>query len=42
MCTQLHTLKMMMGMTADKYMAKFEMMVGRTGFNKAVLEDTFI
>jgi len=33
--TQLHTLKMMMGMTADEYTAKFEMLVGRTGFNKA-------
>src|SRR5882672_3523069 len=41
-CAQLHTLKTMMGMTADEYMAKFEMLAGRTGFNEAVLEDTFI
>src|SRR5882724_9643902 len=33
---------MMMGMMADEYMAKFEMLVGRTGFNEAALEDTFI
>ena len=39
---QLHTLKMMMGMTAGEYMAKFEMLAGRMGFNKAALEDTFI
>jgi len=32
---QLHALKMMKGITADKYMAKFEMLVGRTSFNKA-------
>jgi len=38
---QLHTLKMMMGMIADEYMAKFEMLVGRTGFNEAALEDAF-
>jgi len=41
-CTQLHSLKMMMGMTADKYMAKFEMVAGRTSFNEVALEDTFI
>jgi len=39
---QLHALKMTMGMTADKYMAKFEMLMGRTGFNEAALEDAFI
>jgi len=39
---QLHTLKMMMGMTADKYTAKFEMLAGRPGFNKAALEVAFI
>ena len=32
----------MMGMTADKYIAKFEMLMVRTNFNEAALEDTFI
>ena len=41
-CTQLHALKMTMGMTANEYTAKFEMLVRRTGFNKAALEDAFI
>src|SRR5882672_1161120 len=40
--TQLHALKMTMGMMADEYMARFEMLAGRTGFNKVALEDTFI
>src|SRR5882724_4959626 len=40
--TQLHTFKMMMGMTADEYMVKFEMLTGRTGFNEVALEDMFI
>ena len=31
-----------MGMTADEYMAKFEMLSGRTGFNEVGLEDAFI
>jgi len=35
-------LKMTTGMMADKYMAKFEMLMGRTSFNKVALEDTFI
>jgi len=39
---QLHALKMTMGMTADEYMARFEMLAGRTSFNEAALEDTFI
>src|SRR5882724_2348710 len=39
--TQLHAPKMTMGMMADKYTAKFEMLAGRTGFNKATLEDAF-
>src|SRR5882724_648893 len=30
------------GMMADKYMAKFEMLADRTGFNDAALEDVFI
>src|SRR5882724_692168 len=40
--SQLHALKMTMGMTADEYTAKFEMLADRTGFNNAALEDTFI
>jgi len=39
---QLHTLKMTTGMTADEYMAKFEMLARRTGFNEVALEDAFI
>ena len=35
-------MKMTMGMTADEYTAKFEMLAGRTGFNEAALEDAFI
>src|SRR5882672_8064978 len=30
------------GMTADEYMAKFEMLAGRTSFNEAALEDAFV
>src|SRR5882724_9544792 len=41
-CAQLHTLKIMMGMMADEFTAKFKMLAGRTGFNEAVLEDAFI
>ena len=39
---QLHELKMMPGTTAEDYMAQFEMLVGSTGFNDAVLEDIYI
>jgi len=39
---QLHTLKITTGMTANEYMARFEMLAGRPSFNKAALEDTFI
>jgi len=39
-CTQLHALNMTTGMTANEYMAKFEMLAGRTSFNE--LEDEFI
>src|SRR5882672_905270 len=39
---QLHALKMTMGMMADEYTARFEMLAGRTGFNEEALEDTFI
>ena len=41
-CAWLHALKMMMGMMANEYMAKFKMLAGRTGFNEAALEDAFI
>ena len=40
--TQLHALKMMAGMTVDEYMANFEMLTRRTGFNKAALENAFV
>jgi len=40
--TQLHALKIMPGMTAEEYMANFEMLSGRTGFNKVALEDAYI
>jgi len=40
--TQLHALKMMMGMMANEYMAKFEKLAGRTGFNESASEDMFI
>src|SRR5882724_7915907 len=39
---QLHALKMTVGMTADKYMARFKTLADRTGFNDAALEDAFI
>jgi len=41
-CTQLHALKMMTGMTAEEYIANFEMLTRRTSFNKAALEDAYI
>ena len=41
-CTQLHALRMTPGMTAEEYMANFEMISGRTSFNDAALEDTYI
>jgi len=41
-CTQLHALKMIPGMTAEEYMANFEMLSRRTGFNKAALEDAYV
>jgi len=37
--TQLHALKVTMGMAMYEYMVKFERLVGRTGFNEAALED---
>ena len=39
---QLHALKMTMGMISDEYMAKLEMLAGRTGFNEVALDDAFI
>src|SRR5882724_5981224 len=39
---QLHTLRMTPGMTAEEDMANFEMISGRTGFNDATLEDTYV
>src|SRR5882724_7639478 len=39
---QLHALRMTPGMTAEEYMANFEMISGRTGFNDATLEDAYI
>src|SRR5882724_8131619 len=41
-CTQLHALKMMPGMTAEEYMANFEMLAGRTSFNEAAVEDAYV
>ena len=39
---QLHELKMTPGTTAEDYMAQFEMLMGRTSFNDAALEDIYI
>src|SRR5882724_848304 len=36
-CTRLHVLKMMPGITAEEYMANFEMLSRRTSFNEAAL-----
>jgi len=41
-CTQLHALKMMPGMTMEEYKANFEMLPGRTSFNKAALEGVYV
>jgi len=40
--TQLHTLRMTPSMTAEEYMANFEMISGRTGFNDAAVEDAYV
>ena len=40
--TQLHELKMAPGTTAEDYMARFEMLAGRTGFNDVALEDIYV
>src|SRR5882724_8519106 len=39
---QLHTLRMTLGMMAEEYIASFEMLTARTGFNEAALEDIYI
>src|SRR5882724_7262299 len=40
--TQLHTLRMTLGMMAEEYMASFEMLAAWTSFNEAALEDMYI
>src|SRR5882724_10377841 len=40
--TQLHALKMTLGMSADEYMASFEMLTTQTDFNEAALKDMYI
>ena len=39
---QLHELRMTPGTTAEDYMAQFEMLAGRTGFNNAALKDIYV
>ena len=39
--TKLHNLKMSSSMSADEYIAQFEILVGRTNFNDAALEDAY-
>jgi len=41
-CTQLHALKMTLGMMAEEYTASFEMFAAWTSFNEAALEDMYI
>ena len=41
-CTQLYTLIMITGITAEESKAKFEMLADRTRFNNATLEDTYV
>ena len=41
-CAQLHELKMTPSTTAEDYTAQFEMLVGRTGFKDAALEDIYV
>jgi len=38
----IHALRMTPGMTAEEYMANFEMISGRTGFNDTTLEDAYV
>ena len=39
---QLHELKVTPGTMAEDYMARFEMLAGRTGFNNATLKDIYV
>ena len=39
---QLHELKMTPGNMAEDYVAQFEMLMGRTSFNDAVLKDIYV
>ena len=39
---QLHTLKMMVGMMAEEYTAKLEILAGRTRFNNTALENAYV
>ena len=39
---QLHALKIMVGMMAEKYTVKFKTWAGRTGFKDTALEDAYI
>ena len=41
-CTQLHSLRMTLGMMAEEYMASLEMLTAQTGFNEAALKDMYI
>ena len=41
-CTWLHELKMTPGTMAEDYMARFKMLVGRTGFNNTALKDIYV
>ena len=40
--TQLHKLKMTPGNMAEDYIAQFEILAGRTGFNNIALEDAYV
>src|SRR5882724_3648241 len=40
--TQLHALRMTLGMMPEEYMASFKMLAAWTGFNEAALKDTYI
>src|SRR5882724_10846406 len=41
-CTQLHTLRMTLGMMAEEYMASSKMLATQTSFNEAALKDMYI
>ena len=40
-CTKLHDLRMSLSMSADEYIAQFEILAGRTNFNNVALEDVY-